>query len=440
MIKRSLINFCIASLCAAPSLALANTQVGVRFVVDDSLISGWRTEQTIRDELDTWILEANTILADSKINMSLYTAETVMRQMATDSSGNTESHDETIFNHMNRQIGGFYNVENRAKEIGADYTVAIVPRVNNGETGDDLRSYCGVAKQVSTNSDEVAAKRFIQSTAIVAYHCGSDTFVHELGHLFGLAHGTQVAQALDDKAHNKGYHNYSKGWGRIVEIVSPGYTEADEALETGEYGTIMVGNYLRYWSQRNANTFIGMFSNPNVSDVVCSTNSRPSPCGNAYLGDAARTIRELSSFYASHQTPDVHTLTYSDYNLRACISQTYPYTPGSDAYDIHRIRNISCPASGVRTLDGLENITGLKMPTIGNYRPTIIYPHIDLSRNQIINLDALYDVIPGASINLQGNNVANCHQLDDLEQIHSGLIRPDKCLNVAALTVTTSIL
>lgn len=423
----------MAGLCTAPLMS-AGAEIGVRFVVDDSLVTTWRSEQKIRDELDSWLNETNTILADSQIDMILYRAETVMTDMATNSSGSTISNESVIFDHMKREINGFANLENRAKEIGADYTVTIVPALDNGKTGDDERKYCGIANQVSRNSDEISARYFMQSAAIVKYTCGADTFAHELGHLFGLAHGTQVATALDSSSHKNGYHTYSKGWGRIVDITSKGDSEEDETQEAGEYGTVMVGNYLQYWSRRNASTYVGIFSNPQVSDVTCSINSQPSPCGNQYLGDAARTIREFRHDYAAHETPDVHTLDFYDKNLQACILQTYPYTPGSDAYDINRIRSITCSGADVSSIDGLENITGFTFPSMNaHFPPTVAYPYIDLSNNRIVNLAALYNVIPEASINLQGNDVANCHQLDELEQTHSGLIRPERCLNIAAL-------
>ncbi|MEJ6473995.1 zinc-dependent metalloprotease family protein [Pseudoalteromonas piscicida] len=440
MIKKLLTNVCLVGLCVAPHVSIG-AEVGVRFVVDDGLITTWRSEQRIRDELDSWINETNTILADSQVDMTLYRAETVMTEMATHGSGNTISNESVIFDHMKREIHGFANLENRAKEIGADYTITIVPALDNGKTGDDKKNYCGIANQVSRNNDEIRAKYFMQSTAIVKYTCGTDTFAHELGHLFGLAHGTQVARALDNSSHNNGYHTYSKGWGRIVEIASTGDSSEDETQDAGEYGTVMVGNYMQYWSKRNANTFVEIFSNPQISDVICSTNSQPSPCGSQYQGDAARTIREFRNSFAAHQTPDVHTLDFYDDKLQTCISQTYPYTPGSDAYDINRINSISCAGADIGSIDGLENITGLTFPSMnGRFPPTVSYPYIDLSDNRVVNLSALYDVIPGASINLQGNNVASCHQLDELAQIHPGLIRPERCLNIAALISIFSLI
>ncbi|KAF7781652.1 hypothetical protein PRUB_b0949 [Pseudoalteromonas rubra] len=437
MMKKSIINSVISGLCLASTSVLANVEVGVRFVVDDALITSWRSEETIRDELERWILETNTMLSDSNIAMRLYPAETVMSDMAADSD------ESVIFNNMRREINGFNNLENRADEIGADYTIAVVPRLDNGLTGDDRQAYCGIANTVSRNIDEINAVDFMDSTVIVDYDCSTDTFAHELGHVFGLSHGIQVAEALGSTGHNLSYHAYSKGWGRIVSLASVGDSSGDEVRDDGEYGTIMVGNYLQYWSRRNATTFVGIFSNPDITDVACGENGSASPCGNALLGNAARTIRDFRTNFAAHATPDVHTLNYRDSNLRSCISQTYPYTPGSSVYDINRITSISCSASDIGSIDGLEGITGLHStivrPTPGGW-PVVESPFIDLSDNRIVNLDALYQLSSDSTINLQGNDVASCHQLDELEQTHTNLIRPERCLNIAALVSTITMI
>jgi len=397
------------------SMAFAATYVDVRFLVDEELISKFRDKDDIRDELDSWIAETNTVYSNSEVSFTLRNIEVSFRNISNDG---TITDSEDFFDNAEDEKQGFEKIERRAKEIGADYTVAVL---------ENIKKLCGQAARVSQNSNHVKAKDFDDSVVLSQYSCGSSTFSHELGHLMGLAHGDTVADARDNKAHKNGLNSYSKGWGVLKKIHSRDDERNNETLDTGEYGTIMVGNNIMYWTgTTGAGVKVPLFSNPGIKDSRCGVNSKGSAlaCGNSKNGDASRTLHANRFNYASHQTIDVHFVDYLSSELHGCIQSQYPHNSSNDNTDIDKISNIYCPTKKIRSVHGIQDVTGLVKRS--NSR-------LDLRNNFIVGLGPLQRMHKSAVIDLRGNNVADCHQLKKLKKSHINTKAPSKCLNVAAL-------
>lgn len=410
-------------ICASTFTGLnaSAAEVGVRFVVDNSLITAARNSDDIRDELDSWIAQMNTMYSNSSASIELKTVEVVFGDI---SKGNTISETSTLYANVTNETQGFQKLKSRAMEIGADYTIAVLPKLKDG-----AKSLCGQAATVSQSMDQINAKNFVDSTVLTEYDCGSDTLVHELGHDMGLAHGDIVATASSNNAHKNGLNAYSKGWGVIVAIKTKNTDSSDETLQTGEWGDLMSGNYVAYWTgTTGSGVKVPMFSNPSIRDRRCGTDSSGNglSCGNAASGDAARALRENASAFAKHQTIDVHALSYLGGEFANCIAGQYPHD-ATDNHDIDKIANISCPSKSIRTVYGIQDISGL---IIGS-----AVPNIDLRNNSIVGLGALQAVHKDAVIDLTDNNVADCHQMAALKNTHPNTRLPSTCFNTAAISL-----
>lgn len=415
----------LSALICATTISSVNVlavEVGVRFVIDEALVTATRDEEDLRDDMDSWIAQMNTIYSNSSASIELKSVEVVFRDM---SNGNTIIETETLYDNIEAERQGFEKLKSRAMELGADYTVAVLSTLES-----DGSSLCGQAATVSRTQDEIDAKDFVDSTVLTSYGCGSSTLIHELGHVMGLAHGDIVATASGNNAHKNGLNAYSKGWGVIVSIKTKNTDSSDESFQAGEYGTLMSGNYVKYWTgTTGGGVRVPLFSNPSIRDTRCGTDSAGNglACGNSATGDAARALRTNVAAYAKHQTIDVHALSYLGGEFRNCIREQYPHDTTSNDHDIDKITNIDCPSKGIRTVYGIQNIKGLITGSTT--------PDIDLRNNFIVGLDVLGAVHRNSIIDLTGNNVADCHQMAKLKRTHPNTKLPSKCLNTAAISL-----
>ncbi|RYZ84368.1 MAG: hypothetical protein EOO68_31725 [Moraxellaceae bacterium] len=363
----------------------------------------------------------NTIYSNSSASIELKSVGVVFKDI---SKGNTISDTTILFDNLKAEKQGFEKLKSTAMELGADYTIAVLPTLKDGAS-----SLCGQAATVSRTQDEINAKDFTNSTVLTDYGCGSSTLVHELGHVMGLAHGDIVATASGNNAHKNGLNTYSKGWGVIVSIVTKNTDSSDEKLEAGEFGTIMSGNYVKYWTNTTGSGVkVPLFSNPSIRDTRCGIDSNGNGlvCGSASNGDAARALRENVAAYARHQTVDVHALSYLSGEFANCIVAQYPHDTTTNDHDIDKISSLDCPSKNIRTVYGIQNITGLISGS------TI--PDIDLRNNFIVGLGALQPMHKDAVIDLTGNDVADCHQMQILKTSHPNTKLPAGCFNTAAVT------
>jgi len=180
-----------------------------------------------------------------------------------------------------------------ANKLGANYTITVAPKL-------EIRGNpsCGRAYAVNQSIEEISSTR--RAFAVINIHpvCGSQTLAHELGHLMGLNHGALVDSCLPNQGHTSALTPYANGYG---------WGNCDEERQPGEFGTIMVGGYLRYVTGENRGN-LPMFSNPRIHDERCGPRG---VCGHPLIGDAARALNEHAIYYAGHEKTDVHALEFA---------------------------------------------------------------------------------------------------------------------------------
>jgi len=420
--------------------------VGIHYVIDNSLITEDTTIQDREDEIDFWTSEINTIYKNSGVALRISTVR-VTQSDITDEETINDIADFRV--NIDGEVQGFQGLEATAMAFGADYTIAIVPdliAINNVGT---IFGLCGAARQVSDTLDEINAVNFVQTTAVMDMNCGSSTLVHEIGHVMGLAHGDQVSLARDNVGHSEGIEDYSMGWGMIVDLDSDDQDTGNEVLDVDEYGTIMVGNHVAHWTGTTwGNVKVPLFSNPDIFDELCGIErngdgdpildafgmNQPLACGDDDRGDASRALDQYAANYNNHETIDVHAIEYSSNQLQACVQQQYPNDATNDNTDVDNIWSIDCQNQSINSIRGLEKIEGLAAGVNG------IVPQILFNGNLFVNLGPLLGVHVDSTIDLTGNNIANCHELETLQGTHSNLVSPESCLNVAALFVSINLL
>ncbi len=399
--KSTLLTMIVTLLLLNP-LHLSAVEIGVYIIVDGNLITTNKSQEDWQTDVDRLLFEANELYDESNVDIQLVVAHTEFLSISFNSP-------EALLDEMSNAQNEFSHILSNADKFGADYIVTL--------TELDQFELCGRAITVNTSQTAITATD--RAVALSDPNCGEDTFVHELGHLMGLAHGNQVASARSDNAHLQALTDYAKGWGRIVNLVTPGDSFNDEQSEAGEYGTLMVGNHILFWTGTTFDTKVPLFSSPNNAHPLCSTSS----CGDAATGDAVRALNEHSLIYASHEETDADHLRYADNQLSNCLIDHYTDTEVAD------LNILNCTTKGITNVEGIEQLHALTA--------------IDLSYNQLSNLAPLLDLPNNTlqSLNLTGNDAALCHQLNMLEAKYPGIVTmPEHCFNVGAFIAVLSLL
>jgi hypothetical protein len=244
----------------------------------------------------------------------------------------------------------------------------------------------------------------------------------------GLSHGDLVASCYGSGNAN-GFASYAKGYGA---------GNCDGRYQVGEFGTIMVGNYMVGISGGAGQ--VPLFSNPNVENSRCGVAG---VCGNSGNGNAVRQMNEYRHFFNSHMSPKVETLSYKDQGFENCMVGSYSGTR------VREMETINCSNSNI---DSIEDIERFKFAQ-----------NIDLSNNNIVHVKAL-ETLDGDDedtwvtpvllpdtftyrtneillINLYGNDHAMCEELDSLAKKYPGsVIRPKSCFSIGAMVAILSTL
>lgn len=184
---------------AIPSLAATETvTIGLRFIVSKEL--GQSTEQRRDTEtiLKQYVSGLNDIYRNSKIMLRGEIKDIHYAKIEPVDA-------RQILQEMAREQNGFASLFRQANEFGADYTIAVVPKL-------EIRgkARCGRAFAVNQTIEEISSTR--RAFAVINIHpaCGAQTLAHELGHLMGLNHGTLVDSCLPNQGHTSALTPYAK--------------------------------------------------------------------------------------------------------------------------------------------------------------------------------------------------------------------------------------
>lgn len=244
--------------------------IDIRFVVTDSLASS----PTVAQTLSAYVEQLNGYYRNSQVDLQ---AEIVGIDFAPIKA--TEAVD--ILHDMAQEQHGFTGMFEKARQLGADYTIAVSDKLlMHNKPG------CGRAIAVNQSVADLSSTR--KAFAVVNIACGAHTLAHELGHLMGLNHGHLVARCAPAKGHSAAITPYANGYGE---------GNCDGKPQSGEFGDIMVGGWMREING-NGKSSLPFFSNPRIQDQRCGEKKQ---CGDAAIGDAARALNEHAHYYAGHE-------------------------------------------------------------------------------------------------------------------------------------------
>lgn len=284
--------------------------------------------------------------------------------------------------------------------IGADYAVIIT----------DTNELCGRAESIPKSRNSISSANI----AGVASNCENGTLAHEIGHLWGLAHGEAVALAYSNSAHSRGIDRDSMGHAKF-NFYTANSNGSDEVKEHGEFGTVMIHNYVSLFTRFTAfngnNYHLPIFSNPNKQVLV---DDNLWPAGRLNRANAARTLNAYANDYRNIEHVDVNYINFADSNLKNCASR--------DGRESNQRLAFTCADAGVSSLDGVEYMTGAY--------------DLDFSGNNIRhawNLTKM-DTTTNRNLNLYGNNQFSCANLRKLESMNNwSVLTPEKCFEEAIL-------
>lgn len=355
----------------------------LRFIVSDELGVDVARQLAVRKKLEQYVSEINGFYGDSRVDLQARIVEVAFsRIIALDAVD--------ILQEMAREGHGFAGMFQRADELGADYTIAVMKKLMlRGKPN------CGRGYAVNQTLEAISSTR--KAFAVVNLGCGSHTLAHELGHLMGLNHGSLVDLCQPGMGHTSAIAPYANGYG---------VGNCDGKPQPGEFGTIMVGG----WMGRimgNDRASVRLFSNPLLRDERCGANRI---CGDPAIGDEARALNEHARYYVAHEEPDVQTLSYGSPQLGGCIHEKY------HGQEIAELEELSCPGAAIKTLVGIEQLTSLK--------------RIDLADNALEEVDSLL-LLPAdwvERIDLRHNSRIPCQARKRLaERFHDKVILLDGC-------------
>ena len=358
---RVLLQLLLLGLIVIPISVFAQV-IGLRFIVDGSLGATAPQQQLVVGRLHQQVEELNGYYANSKVVLR---AEVVDVSFASILSIDAIQ----ILEDMRFERRGFERLFSRANEIGADYMIAVT-------SGLMLRGQPSCGRAFAVNNSLAAISTTRTAFLVMGATCKAQTLAHELGHLMGLNHGALIAECTRNRTHMVAIAPYANGWAQ---------GHCDGGPQEGAFGTIMVGGYMKHVDGKNGG--LPMFSNPRIEDARCGPARR---CGDALLGDSARTLNEYAQVYAAHEEPDVHTLAFPSAELKACIVEKYR------GIEIVDMRKLVCPGRGIRTLAGIERLKALAFIDVSNNA---------ISEDSLAQIEALTNL---KTVDLHGNEIVAC--------------------------------
>lgn len=248
--------------------------IGIRFIVSDELGATEAQRKTTRDTLKIYVDVLNSYYRNSEVTLKAEIAQIEFTSIPT-------ADDVQIIDDMAHERKAFAAMFQKAHDARADYTIAIVNKLTVLD-----KPGCGRAYAVNQNVAAISDPR--KAFAVVHFMCGAHTIAHELGHLMGLNHGTQVGNCDPQHSHTSAITPYANGYAE---------GNCDGIPQDGEFGDIMVGGRMRE-IMGNDKGNLPLFSNPRIHDKRCGLKQR---CGDPMIGDAARALNENAHYYASHK-------------------------------------------------------------------------------------------------------------------------------------------
>lgn len=332
------------------SNSLCAQTLGLSFWVDAQLGQTSVQKQILENRLNQQVGELNAYFRNSQVDLSANIVN--IHYVSIEHSDAVE-----ILGDMVAERNGFAGLFAKADEDGADYSFAIVDNLMlQGQQN------CGRGFAVNKTLNEITSLR--RAVAVVSSRCGTQTLAHELGHLLGLNHGVLVDACIPGKGHKTALTPYAQGYA---------LGNCDQTPQSGEFGTIMVGGYLREING-DGHGNLPLFSNPLLKDVRCG---KQGVCGDAEYADAARVMNDNKQVYAGHASPDVHRVRYDSSALAKCIAERYRFL------EIEELLELICPNAGIDNLEGIQQLIYLeRIDLSGN-------PLIDASQLTILNADQI---------------------------------------------------
>ena len=372
--------FCACLLAAGNVQA---TTIGLQFLVDRASIATL-PEHEVVERIESMTHELNGYYRESRVNLNA----TVNRVQFIDITSNDAV---DILDAMHLSRGDFKSLASSADEFGADYAIAF-------KRGLTLRGkeICGRGYDVNQTVEEISSTD--RAVAVMQIQCGAHTLAHELGHLMGLNHGTLVDSCDPHRGHKNAIAPHANGYG---------IGNCDGMPDPGEFGTIMVGGWMKVVDGRKKNRY-AIFSNPDLQHDLCGQDRR---CGEPDMGNAARALNDHAHIYAAHEEPDVHTLDFPDPALSLCLARQYL------GREISALQQLDCAGLGIQSLDGIEQLSHLESINVSDNRISTVEPLLRLSSALLKNVE------------LTGNPAVPCGDIDKLRSHFPGarLNGPGRC-------------
>lgn len=332
----------------AAALAAPVEVLGLRLVADAALGKSAPERARTLQRLQSQVEEVNGYFLQSEVRLRLDIVQVAFADIGSEDA-------MAVLGAMQRTTGPFAGMFDVADELGADFTVAVLDRLQlRGAPG------CGRAFAVNRTVEEISDLR--RAFAVVSIRCGAQTLAHELGHLMGLNHGHLVDECEPGQGHRTALAPHANGYAE---------GNCDGRPQAGEFGTLMVGGWMKRINGDGRGS-LPIFSNPRVRDPRCGARG---VCGDERLGDEARVLNENAARYAAHAEPDVHTLRFASAGLANCVARKYRGVEVAD------LRELSCTGAGIDGLGGIERLTSLR--------------RIDLSGNPRVNCRGLRQMFDG---------------------------------------------